>query len=278
MLKQSNLSLYFLLCVLFLLAACSNAGESPVIVVVEVSATPPITSSSPSENSIVIIVPPPLPTTLPDQQTRLEEASRSKVSSVDFVIDTTKLEIRSIPFRFKNGENWYKYTPPDEAYSVLLYGSGRPSWLVDFETVVLGNPVKFQGVYASGSTDLSYNQVISFLDPLLESGELTPEEYLELLENSLPDGVLSLTKIASVNIVNRSDIQLGNHSGRDFILEVIPNEGGNASFLARLRVYVVGNTVYQLYAADILEDAAVSNENTIRFLDSFTPREMEGEG
>jgi len=262
----AGLSFCFLLFILILLTACSNTGELPAVA-----------SNATSEKPVTIIVPLPLPTTLPDQQARLEEASKNRVTSVDFVIDAAELETRSIPYRFAQGENWYKYTSQDGAYSVLLFGSERPTRLVDFEAVVFNNPVKYQAVYADDPTGLATNAVSTFSHPQLVSGKLTPEEYLELLANSLPDGAIIPTRIASVNIINQDNIQLEDYPGRDFIIEVLPNEGGNASFIARLRVYVVGNTVYQLYAANVLNDTTDDNENTVRFLNSFTLNDAGGE-
>jgi hypothetical protein len=262
--KQFNRSLSILLFTLFLLSACSRS-QSPTEVDINVTTTP--------TNTGKIIVPLPLPTTLPNQQAELENASKNKVNSVDFVIDTTELEANSIPFRFKNGENIYKYTSSDEAYTVLLHGSNRPSRLIGFESIVFDSSVQYLGVIAANSTGLATNEVMTFSDPLLTSSELTPDEYLELLTNSLLDGAISLAEMASVNVINQENIQLNDYPGRDFTLEVQPFKDGNASFNARLRVYIVGNTVYQLYAKDVLDNTAFNNENTIRFLDSFTLNE-----
>lgn len=255
--KQFYRSTLFLSFILLILVACSSEEQA-------------LSTPSASENSSTTIIPPTLPTSLPDQQERLEEASNNKENSVDFVIDTTLLESHSIPFRFANGENWYKFTAHNGAYSVLLYGSDRPAGLMGFPALIFDNSVEFYGVIANNSNLLGSNEVTTFTDPQLANGEQTPEEYLESLESSLMDGAVNLLNVASINIISQENIQLNNHPGRDFTLEIKPNEGGNASYFAHLRIYVVGDTVYQLYAANVLDDTVYNNENTIRFLDSFT--------
>lgn len=236
------------------------------------------TATSESEagtvNAATEIIPPPLPTTLPDQQAQLDEAAQNKVNSVDFAIDTTLLEASSIPFRFKNGDNVYKYSSPNGAYSVLLYGSDRPAGIGGigggFPANVFGNAVEYFGVEASDFTGLVSNNVWYYTDPSLTKGEQTPEQYLALFADSPVGGVIGILGMASATVVEQHEIQLQGFPGRDFILEVSPNAGGNASFDARLRVFVVEDMVYQLFASNKSGGTLDDSETSVWFLDSFT--------
>ncbi|CAG0936017.1 hypothetical protein TFLX_04878 [Thermoflexales bacterium] len=249
-------SLAFMLFVA-LLAACNMPGASPT------STQTPTAEATLEPTALptavpIIITPIPLPTTVPNQVELIKKATRNHPG--DFVIDTQQLKGGVVPWWFRSLDNWYKYTSPDGAFSVLMHGGVAPK-----ETTLDDQ----QGAFLPGTKVVEANylmtenqKVIYFESPVLAAGTLSPEQFLQSFEF---DQLAPATY--EVKIVRDERLQLGEFPGRDVLLQYIPLDQPEKKTEIHIRLYIVENTFYQLLYGGFGKS---TQETEARFLNSFT--------
>lgn len=193
---------------------------------------------------------------------RLEEATKRKRSSVtvDFVIDVSELKNGATPVQLYYGDNWYKYTSPDDAFSVLMRGSFGPT--ESTYTTTIGNSyLEIKAVEAAYL--LSERQIVNTFEiPSTVIDDVTLEQFLDSLD---PTTRLTTDANAIIDAANR--IQLDGIPGREWIFRVTTDDNPKPTQPIHVRIYVVGRTAYHLTFGGVLPDA---NETGERFLNSFT--------
>ncbi len=250
-----NIALILLLAVL---AACVAPGTGPTSAPTK---TPEATfepTPLPTTIPVTIIEPIPLPTTVPNQAEQINKATINH--PVDFVIDTQQLKRGVVPPRFMSLDTWYKYTSPNGAFSVLMHGGLAPQESTLDELLSTAPP----GVKVVKANYLMMeNQAVSYFEPpALTSGELTPEQILDAYDFARLMGA-----VAEVEIISDDRIQLSGFPGRDVLLRAVLKDGSDVKAEMHVRVYIVGNTVYQLTYAGFGKS---THETEMRFLNSFT--------
>jgi hypothetical protein len=240
------------------LIACTTPGSGSTSIPTDTSVAAFKTAALPTPVPVSIIEPIPLPTSVPNQAALLKDATRAK--PVGFVIDTQQLEHGVVPWWFQSLDNWYKYTSPDGAFSILMHGGIAPK--ESTLNNILGKPGLEVKVVKADYLMSEMQAVTYFEDPALISGELTAGQILESL-----DPTQLLGAVANVEVVADTRIQLSGFPGRDLLVKVAAKGKPDMKTDIHIRFYVVGSTVYQLTFGGFGKSAHETEE---RFLNSFT--------
>lgn len=242
---------------LLMLAACTaeNSEFAP-------------TTSLPEGNATIVITPVPLPTTVPNQaellQAAFKQAKNHTGVTMDFVIDLQDFEDGQVPFQLDHGDNWYKYTGADRAFSVLLHCSSAPVVSHYNHTTEDGLAIKSGRVRAEFSVGeyatVSWETVTSIDGTRFFDGEhyLATYDFTPFMEG-----------VPEAKILSDDRIELNGFPGREVFIESNLSHGMTRVFgYTRIRLYVVDNTAYQLALGGI---GRALPESEVRFFNSFTP-------
>jgi hypothetical protein len=225
-------------------------------------------TSLPESNAIIGITPVPLPTTVPNQtellQAAFKQAKNHTGVTMDFVIDLQEFNDGQVPFQLDHGDNWYKYTGTDHAFSVLLHSSLAPVESRYNHTTEDGIAIKSGRVRAEFSVGeyatVSWETVASTDSTRFFDSEhyLATYDFTPFLEGGIDAKILSDDRI-----------ELNDFPGREVFIESNLSHGMTRVFgYARVRIYVINNTAYQLTLGGIGRSLP---ESEARFFNSFTP-------
>ena len=274
----TKLSRWFLVVIYALFfSACQSKAEQPKNVTtsarsevesvqvdsIEPAPTTEILPSSTAHSPILIITPMPLPTTVPNQLELLREVREDPdIDSVEFVIDTTILEEGRVPFQLNGGENWYKYSPSDEHFSILIPGGLAPQES-NIEQTVNGTNVDVNIVQSFDMSELNQQAIAYFDLPEISAGSFDVDKFLDDI------GILIYFYDKSVlahEIDELTKIQLDGFPGRELIVSLTHENVPDAELEMHIRYFVIGDTIYQLTTYGL----GKFSEKDERFLESFT--------
>lgn len=244
------------------LATQNTIAHSPTSTVIPTR----VNTATPTSVQVEEILAPPLPTTVPDQATRLaqacEEAEKRRGVSVDFVIDVEAFKDGHSSFCLSLGDNWYKYTSTDGGFSVLLRGTDPPNESVVDQAVTANDAIKVNVVQSEYlGPAISASAVTFFNLQTLNIGKLSAIEFLETFTFEYLESLGDV----DVEIAEEINIQLNDYPGKDLLVTFSDQQ---SELYSRIRVYVIDHTIYQLTAVGVPDE--VLGDNGERFLNSFT--------